>query len=88
MRLQRRARGRSSTFQLIRRNVYLIHNLRAALDHFVDYVRIVLYIVERNEEYCFDVLDGVDPLLPRLRLRVPQKLGDLLKLTEYAPPIL
>lgn len=55
-----------------------VGNLRAPLGDLVDNVRIVFYIIERDQKYSFYVLDRVHALLPRLRFGIPQILGHLL----------
>lgn len=60
----------------------------ASFGYLFDNVGVVLDVVKGDEEYGFDVLDGVDPLLPGLRLGVPQILSDLLELTEDTAAVL
>ena len=72
----------TAAIQRISIRVELIDNLWAALDDLIDNISIVFNVIERDKEYCFDVLDWIDSFLPWLRLGVSQHLDHLLQLIE------
>ena len=82
------ARRHRRELQAIAGYVNQIRYLGAPLGDLLDYVGIVLDVVEGDQEDGFDMLNSVDPLLPRLRLGVPQILSDLLELTKNTPSVL
>ena len=78
----------SSSHEPIAFQVNNVGDLRASLGHLIDNVGIVFYVIERDEEYCFYVLDRVYALLPSLSFRVLQILRHLLQLTQNTAPVL
>ena len=82
------ARRHRRELQAIAGYVNQVRYLGAPFGDLLNYVGIVLDVVEGDQEDGFDMLDGVDPLLPSLRLCVPQILSNLLQFTQDTPAVL